>query len=587
VKRSSLLTLGLLAALAAAGCGGTAAPPATAPGSTPGSAAAGGPVPSGKPAGSAAAISASASAKPSGETAGGNTLRYNIGDEPESIDPAQDQDTTQDFVIMQLNATLVYPDKDLNIKPGLAEKWDVSPDGLTYTFKLRSGLKWSDGTPFTAKDVEYSFKRLFDPATASPYTDIVKGIKGAEEFFTSKSKDAAELQKLRDGVGVKATDDTTVAFTLKEKQAFFLSTLFNGATAPVNQANLEKNKDKSFDAPNYVGTGPFRLQTWQHKSKMELVPNPNYYGGAPKINLTLVMIHEPTATLAAYKNNEIDATGGTNLSAADTNAIRNDPAYKDQVLQYTELGTYYLQYNVTKKPFDASPEGKKLRQAVGYAIDRKTLVERVLAGVGTVATSLIPPGMPGHLDNVGPTYDVNKAKQLMSEAGFPDGKGLPQNIQASYNNLGTWPQVMQFVQANLQAIGINIQLDPRESKTYFKEMRDNASPLFRAGWNSDYPDPDDWYRVIFKSDSSQNYGKWKNEQFDKLVTQAATEQDQNKRLDLYRQAAEIMADDPPATIWYHAARLRLFKPAVKGIVTTGQDGGLPGKYFLKDVSLQR
>ncbi len=257
------------------------------------------------------------------------------------------------------------------------------------------------------------------------------------------------------------------------------------------------------------------------------------------------------------------------------------------MLQYTELGTYYLQYNVTKKPFDASPEGKKLRQAVGYAIDRKTLVERVLAGVGTVATSLIPPGMPGHLDNIGPTYDVNKAKQLMSEAGFPDGKGLPQNIQASYNNLGTWPQVMQYVQANLQAIGINIQLDPRESKTYFKEMRENASPLFRAGWNSDYPDPDDWYRVIFKSDSSQNYGKWKNEQFDKLVTQAATEQDQNKRLDLYRQAAEIMADDPPATIWYHAARFRLFKPAVKGIVTTGQDGGLPGKYFLKDVSLQR
>jgi len=583
VKHSSLLTLGLLAALAVAGCGGTAAPPTTAPGS----AVAGGPVASAKPAGSAAAISASASAKPSAETAGGNTLRYNIGDEPESIDPAQDQDTTQDFVIMQLNATLVYPDKDLNIKPGLAEKWDVSPDGLTYTFKLRSGLKWSDGTPFTAKDVEYSFKRLFDPATASPYTDIVKGIKGAEEFFTSKSKDAAELQKLRDGVGVKATDDTTVVITLKEKQAFFLSTLFNGATAPVNQANLEKNKDKSFDAPNYVGTGPFRLQTWQHKSKMELVPNPNYYGGAPKINLTLVMIHEPTATLAAYKNNEIDASGATNLSAADTNAIRNDPAYKDQVLQYTELGTYYLQYNVTKKPFDASPEGKKLRQAVGYAIDRKTLVERVLAGVGTVATSLIPPGMPGHLDNIGPTYDVNKAKQLMSEAGFPDGKGLPQNIQASYNNLGTWPQVMQYVQANLQAIGINIQLDPRESKTYFKEMRENASPLFRAGWNSDYPDPDDWYRVIFKSDSSQNYGKWKNEQFDKLVTQAATEQDQNKRLDLYRQAAEIMADDPPATIWYHAARFRLFKPAVKGIVTTGQDGGLPGKYFLKDVSLQR
>jgi oligopeptide transport system substrate-binding protein len=525
---------------------------------------------------SSAGASSAAAASP-------NTFRYNIGDEPESIDPAQDQDTTQDFVIMQLNATLVYPDKDLAIKPGLADKWDISADGLTYTFHLRSGLKWSDDTPLTAKDFEYSFKRLFDPATASPYTDIVKGINGAEEFFSSKSKDASELQKLRDGVGVKAQDDSTLVITLKEKESFFLSTLFNGATAPVNQASLEKNKDKAFDAPGFTGSGPFKLQSWQHKSRMELVPNPNYYGGAPKINLWLLMIHEPTATLAAYKNNEIDTTGGVNLGAADTNALRNDASFKSHVLQYTELGTYYLQYNTASKPFD----NPKVRVAISYATDRKGLVDKVLAGTGTPATSLIPPGMPGHLDGVGQDYDVNKAKQMLADAGFPDGKGIPQNIQASYNNLGTWPQVMQFVQANLQAIGITIQLDPRESKTYFKEMREKASPVFRSGWNSDYPDPDDWYRVIFRSDASQNFGHWKSEQSDKLVTQAASEADQTKRLDLYKQAAQIMVDDPPATWWYYPARFRLVKPSVKGLVTTGQDGGLPGKYFLKDVTLER
>jgi oligopeptide transport system substrate-binding protein len=564
VTSASHLGLGAIAAAAMllAACGGS-----TAPSSAPGSSA-------------PAAASASAAAKPS---AAANTLRYNIGDEPESIDPAQDQDTDQDFVIMQLNATLVYPDKDLNVQPGLAEKWDISPDGLTYTFHLRSGLKWSDGSPFSAKDFEYSFKRLFDPATASPYTDIVKGIKGAEEYFTSKSKDPAELQKLRDAVGVKATDDNTLVITLKEREAFFLSTLFNGATAPVDQANLAKNKDKAFDAPGFLGTGPFVLKSWQHKSVMELAPNPHYYGGAPKINLNLVMIHEPTASLAAYKNNEIDTTGQVNLSAADTTSIRDDPAYKGQVLEYTELGTYYFQYNVSKKPFD----NVKVRQAIGYAIDRQGLVEKVLAGTGRPATSLIPPGMPGHLDGVGPTYDVNKAKQILAEAGFPDGKGLPQNIQASYNNLGTWPQIMQFLQANLQAIGISIQLDPREAKTYFKEMRQDAPPIFRSGWSSDYPDPDDWYRVIFKSDSSQNFGHWKNDQYDKLVTQAATEIDQSKRLDLYKQAAQIMVDDPPATFWYYAGRFRLVKPYVKGIVTTGQDGGFPGKFFLKDVTLAK
>ena len=568
MTRMSHVCLGALAGMAMllSACGGAA--PSAAPASTT----------------SSAGASAPAASKPATvPSAGPNTLRYNIGDEPESIDPAQDQDTDQDFVIMQLNATLVYPDKDLNVKPGLAEKWDISSDGLTYTFHLRSGLKWSDGSPFSAKDFEYSFKRLFDPATASPYTDIVKGIKGAQEYFTSKSKDPAELQKLRDAVGVKATDDNTLVITLKEREAFFLSTLFNGATAPVNQANLARNKDKAFDAPGFLGTGPFMLKSWQHKSVMELVPNPNYYGGPPKINLNLVMIHEPTASLAAYKNNEIDTTGQVNLSAADTTSIRNDPAYKGQVLEYTELGTYYFQYNVTKKPFDSV----KVRQAIGYAIDRQGLVEKMLAGVGSPATSLVPPGMPGHLDGLGPTYDVNKAKQIMSEAGFPDGKGLPQNIQASYNNLGTWPQIMQFLQANLQAIGVSIQLDPREAKTYFKEMRQDAPPIFRSGWSSDYPDPDDWYRVIFKSDSSQNFGHWKNEQYDKLVTQAATEPDQAKRLDLYKQAAQIMVDDPPATFWYYAGRFRLVKPNVKDLVTTGQDGGFPGKFFLKDVTLAK
>jgi len=571
-SHSHFLRTAILTALSVllAGCGGGGAAPAS---SNTGSV----------QASAKAQSSASAAAKPAASGGAANTLRYNIGDEPESIDPAQDQDVTQDFVIMQLNSTLVYPDKDLNIKPGLAEKWDITPDGLTYTFHLRSGLKWSDGSPLTAKDFEYSFKRLFDPATASPYTDIVKGIKGAEEYFSSKSKDSAELQKLRDGVNVKAQDDATLVITLKEKEAFFLSTLFNGATAPVNQANLEKNKDKAFDAPGFIGSGPFTLQSWQHKSKMELAPSPNYYGGAPKISLSLVMIKEPTATLAAYKNNEIDTSGGVTLSPADTISIRSDPAYKDQIVQYTELGTFYMQYNVTKKPLD----NPKVRVAMSYAFDRKNLVDKVLAGVGQPATSLIPPGMPGYLTGVGQEFDLNKAKQMLADAGYPDGKGLPRNVQASYNNLSTWPQIMQFIQANLQAIGVSIQLDPRESKTYFKEMRDNPSPLFRGGWSSDYPDPDDWYRVIFRSDSSQNYGHWKNEKYDQLVTQAATEPDQNKRLDLYKQAAQVMVDDPPASFWYYSQRFRLMKPYVKGIVPTGQDGGFPGKFFLKDVSIQK
>jgi ABC-type transport system substrate-binding protein len=293
------------------------------------------------------------------------------------------------------------------------------------------------------------------------------------------------------------------------------------------------------------------------------------------------MISDPTATLAAYKNNEIDTDGGVGPSAADIKAIQGDAQMSKEMLQWTELGTYYLEYNLQKKPFD----NVKVRQAISYATDRQGLVDKVLAGQGQVATSLVPPGMPGHVDNNTYSYDVNKAKQLLSDAGYPDGKGLPQNIQASYNNLSIWPQVMQFIQANLQAIGISVQLDPRESKTYFNEMRQDASPMFRAGWSSDYPDPDDWFRILFQSQSSQNYGHYTNPQYDQLVKQAATEPDQTKRQALYKQADDILEQDQPVTDWYWSKRIRIVKPTVHGLVTTGQDGGLPGKFFLKDVTV--
>src|SRR5581483_11503474 len=393
----------------------------------------------------------------------------------------------------------------------------------------------------------------------------------------------AELQKLRDNLGVKAQDATTLVITLSEPEGFFLTTLFNGAIAPVNANNIEKNKERAFDAPSFVGSGPFMLSEWQHKDHMTLVPNPYYYGGAPKISLRLVMIKEPAATLAAYKNGEIDTIGGVQLSAADVNAIRSDPAYKDQTVEYTELSVYGMRFNVSKKPLD----NVKVRQAISYAIDRKTLVDKVLAGQGEPATSLIPPGMPGYVQEGGQSYDPAKAKALLAEGGYPDGKGLPQNITVSYNNLSVWPQIMQFVQANLQAVGISIQLDSRESATYFKQMREDASPMFRDGWNSDYPDPDDWYRIIFLFTSSQNYGHYKNDKFDQLVRQAATEPDMAKRLDLYKQANDILQAETPEVYWYWPKRIRLFKSYLKGVVTTGQDGGFPGKYFLKDVTIQR
>ncbi|MHB8619810.1 MAG: peptide ABC transporter substrate-binding protein [Chloroflexota bacterium] len=593
---SPFLTSIIVTAALLAACGGPAAapsPPASlAPTASvsasaaagqlvPASSSASPALPSPSPAGASPSASSAAPAATPAPAKAAATLRYNIGADPASIDPAQDQDTTEDFVITQISSTLVQPDKNLNVTPGVAASWDISPDGLTYTFHLRPS-KWSDGTPLTARDFEYSFKRLFDPANASPYTDIVNGIKGSQAYFSSKSKDAAVLAKLRADVGVKAMDDSTLVITLKAPEGYFLSTLFNGATAPVNRAAVKTYGHKAFDYPHFVGNGPFKLAGWAHNSKMELVPNPDYWGSQPKIDLNLVDISTPTAMLAAYKNNEIDVTGGVNLATPDIAAARADPALSKQLVEYPELGAYYLQYNVRARPFN----NPKVRQAIGYAIDRKTLVDKVLGGVDEPASSLVPPGMPGHINGLGPTYDVGKASSLLAQAGYPNGRGLPP-IRLSYAAIGVWGQVMQFVQADLKAIGVEVKLNPRDPKTYFSEMRSSPSPIFQSGWNSDYPDPNDWYGVIFLSSASQNYGHWSSARYDRLVKQAAVEPNMARRLALYRRAAEIMVQDPPATMLFWPRGLRLVKPYVKGLQTTSEDAAFAGKFFLKDVTIAK
>jgi oligopeptide transport system substrate-binding protein len=294
-------------------------------------------------------------------------------------------------------------------------------------------------------------------------------------------------------------------------------------------------------------------------------------------------ISDPVATFAAYKNNEIDATGGVQVAATDIAAARNDPATRDQVGETVELSESWLQFNVTKKPFD----NKLLRQAIGFAIDRGTLVDKVLGGAAVPATSLIPPGMPGYIEDTDPAhgYDVNKARQLLAQAGFPNGQGLPADIPMAYNNLSVIPQIMQLIQNNLSAIGISVQLEPRDSNSYFAGLRQDAPPLFRTGWNADYPDPNDWYRVIFETGAGPNYGHWSNADFDQVVAAAARETSPAKRDDLYKKAAQIMAGDPPGAWWYYNRRFRLVKPWVKGLVTTAQDGGFAGKYFIKDITI--
>jgi oligopeptide transport system substrate-binding protein len=608
------LLLALLVPILAA-CGGTATPPSGA--ATPpaaGGAATTAPAPTVAPAATAgqeaatAAPAAEATAAPAAgataapATAGGEQpgtgkaneadlappeqqiLRIPTLSDPESIDPAQDQDTGEEAVIKQLFTGLTRMTADLKPEGAIADSWEFNADNTQVTFKLKD-TKWSDGQPLTAKDFEYSWKRFIDPTTASPYASLVTGvIKGATELNSAAvPTDTAKLPQLMDAVGVKAVDDKTLQVTLEQPAPYFTSIAALGNLAPVRKDVVEKFADKWTEVGNLVGNGPFILKSYTKGSEMTLAPNPNYFEGAPKLtSLVFKVIADDPTTFANYQSDEIDIAS---VPPAEVPGVRANDQFKGQIVEGPTLATYYYFFNTTKPPFD----NVKVRQAFAAAIDRQTLVEQVLNGVPTAAYSLIPPGMPGHLSEAeagdsAQKFDPAKAKQLLADAGFPDGKGFPE-IKLAFNNASSHALIAERIQSDLQTnLGIKVTLDPRESKTYFVDVQKNPPDFFRSGWSADYPDPYDWDRLVFGPDSTQNNGKWKNAEYTKLLDQADKAKTPDEREKAYKEAEKILAKDAGAAFIYWYGTFRLVKPWVKGLTYTSQDPIL-GAYHYNDAQI--
>jgi oligopeptide transport system substrate-binding protein len=514
------------------------------------------------------------------------TLRVRLLGEPASIDPAHDQDTTQETVIKQLFTGLTHMSADLKPEAALADSWSFNSDNTQLTFKLKDS-KWSDGQPVTAKDFEYAWKRFIDPRTASEYVSLVTGvIKGATELNTTPISNTAALQQALDNLGVKATDDKTLQVTFEKPAPFFLDIAALGNMAPVRQDIVEKYGDKWTEAGSLIGNGPFVLQAWTKGSDMTLAPNPNYYEGQPKLtSLSFKFIADDPTAFANYQSDDLDISN--TVPQAEVPGIRSNLQFKDQIVQSPQLATYMFQFNDTKAPFD----NLKVREAISMAIDRKTLTDQVLNGVPTPAYSFIPPGMPGHLttDNAGDaakaqTFDPAMAKQMLSGAGYPNGQGFPE-IKLAFNNNSAHALIAQRVQADLQTnLGIKVTLDPREPKTYFNDIQKNTPDFFRTGWNADYPDPYDWDQLVFGPGSDQNYGHWQNDQFTQLLSQADKAPDAQTRINYYEQAEKVLAQDVGAVFVYWYGNFVLVKPWVKGLTYTAQDPTI-GAYSYKDAQI--
>jgi len=514
-------------------------------------------------------------------------LRLNWQSQPDVMDPQK-----MSFVGEIGTGELVFEglmklNEKLEPVGAAAESCTASEDGLKYTCTLREGLKYSDGTPLTAKNFEYAWKRLFDPRVPNKqYTFVAYDIKGAEELDSADANDTATVERLMGELGVKAPDDMHIEFTLKQKAAYFpyILTLWTGW--PSRQDLVEAGGEEwTLDPAGkyYIGNGPYKLTEFTENG-FKFEANENYREGAPKIKeIRGRFINDSAVAFQAYKNGELDAV---NVAAEDYKTVQEDAVLKEQFIQVPGSCNFYLGFNTQKPPFD----NIKVRQAFAQAFDRDDYVNNVLQGLGQKALSFVPPDRPGYAEDI-KMYEFNAqaAKDLLAEAGYPNGQGLPE-VKLTYSSTPRNKTRMEWVQNQLkQNLGLDLQLDPVESTAYTALVKDPATTpqVFFLGWCQDYPDPQNWLTLVFHSQSTVTHVGWKNDEFDTLTRQADAEPDQQKRIDMYHQAHEILVREAPAVFLYWDVNPWLIKPYVKGAkeALNPQDHIVPGFFNILNLEV--
>ena len=490
-------------------------------------------------------------------------IHLNQGSEPDTIDPQKASFVGEIAIAMRVFANLLTFDGKGNLVPSTAEKMPaVSQDGKTLTFTLRNGLKYSDGKPLTASDFEYGWKRHLDPRTKGEYAFTGFILEGAEEFNSSKATDDATLSKLADAVGVKAKDDKTLEFRLKSPAPWFLSVLATWCGVPSRKDMVDKGGDSWTEPATYVGNGPYVLKTWEHQNRMTLTANSNYYHAAPPLTtVDLAMISEPAVAFAAYKNGELDIAP---VQKEDLPAVNGDPQLKQQYHRYPGSCSFYVGFNTKRAPFDKL----RVRKAFAAAFDRSDFVDNVLGGIGLAADQFLPPKFPGHYDDLkGQKFDATQAKKLLADAGYADGKGLP-DLRFTYaSNARNKVRVEALTDQLNKNLGISVQADPVEARAFtaLTKSQDTTPQMYLLGWCQDYPDPQDWYTTVFYSKATVSHTGWSNPDFDRLTQQGDVEMDNAKRQDDYKKAAQILIDEAPVAFLYYDVASRLVKPYVAGL----------------------
>jgi oligopeptide transport system substrate-binding protein len=492
----------------------------------------------------------------SGET---NTQILHFGNfaEPQGLDPHITTGIPEFQIQVALFEGLVTEDpKTAEPIPGTAESWTISEDRKTYLFKMRDGARWSNGDPVTAHDFVYSWKRLVTPGLASQYAYQLFYIENAEKYYNGEIDDFNQ-------VGVAAVDDSTLEVKLRNPVPFFLSLLYHHSLYPVHRPTIEKfgkidSRVSKWTLPgNLVGNGPFSLKEWELNKIITVEKNPHYWG-APTVKLDEIHfypINDVQTEERMFRSGRLHITNEVPIEKIDVyrkespGLIRMDPY----------LGTYFYRFNTLKEPFNDS----RVRRALAMSIDRELIVEKVKKGGEIPAYAITPPDTNGFTPRAAIPYDIEGARKLLAEAGYPDGEGFPE-VELLYNTFEGHRKIAVAVQQMWKkALNIDITLSNQDWKVYIDNERTMNYTICRGSWIGDYPDPNTFLDMWVTGGGNNRTG-WSNKAYDALIARAAEATDTEDRYEYFQQAEALLAEEAPVIPIYTYTRVYLIRPEVKG-----------------------
>lgn len=474
------------------------------------------------------------------------------GAEPQTIDPALVTDQVGMRISSALFEGLCRIREDGKPEPGVAERWEVSADGLTYTFDLRDEANWSNGDPVTASDFIGSWKRVLDPTFGADYAAQLYVIAGARDFHQGRESDFSR-------VGLREIDPRTLEVRLENPTPFFIDLCAFATLAPVHLASVEKYGTAWIKPGNLIGNGPYVMEEWLLDDHIQLAINPHYWDetNVAMKTVKVLPISEPNTAINYFLTGQADLIMDKGMVPTSlTQKLKEQPYFHTGPF----LGTYFTRFNVTQPPFD----DPRVRLAFSLAVDRSRITEKITQLGEMSAASLTPPGTgQDYQPPPGPTFELERARQLLADAGYPDGKGFPRVEYLYFPKLVERNIAVELQSMWREGLGVTVDLVKQEWKIYLASLKELKYDLGRSSWVGDYNDPSTFLEM-FLSGSGNNRTGWASQEFDDLIAQAAGETDVAKRNAIFQRAEKMLVTDDAVILpiyfyvgvqFYHPERL--------------------------------